>query len=286
MTLIWDLEQLKLPPKVEIVSETTDSGITVTELFYTSPGSGDRELRIFAYYARPTGVENLPALVWVHGGACVGQRDEAVKWAKRDYAAISMDLPGKGGPYRVTSRSEGPDMTDPAIFNVYPNPKHSYLYLCVNAACRAISFLQSREEVDPNRIGMLGISWGGVITLLANGIDDRITAACTVFGAGYITDESYWISTQLAEMNDEEKEIWRRYFDPSSYLNTQHGRTLFVTATEDVYFPLRSFMRTYEGAKCEKAIYLVPDKNHEIDGKAVKVIEEWFDASLKPSEES
>ena len=97
-----------------------------------------------------------------------------------------MDLPGKGGPHREKSRSEGPDMTDENIFKVTPSPKNSYLYLSVNAVCRAISVMQAQKEVDASRIGVLGFSWGGVITLLVNGIDSRVTAACTVFGLSLI----------------------------------------------------------------------------------------------------
>ena len=43
---------------------------------------------------------------------------------------------------------------------------------------RTIDYLVTRPEVDPKRIGCLGVSMGGHRTLYLAGLDDRITAAC------------------------------------------------------------------------------------------------------------
>lgn len=50
-------------------------------------------------------------------------------------------------------------------------------------AMRMIDFLQSRPEVDPKRIGMVGISGGGLVTQFTAALDDRIRAACV---SGYL----------------------------------------------------------------------------------------------------
>ena len=282
----WDMQALKSAPQVEVVSETVESSsagdIVVKELKYESPASGGEMIKIFAYYACPKSRQGtkIPAVVWVHGGASVGNRAAAVDWASKGYAAISMDLPGKGGPYRETSRSEGIDMTDEHIFNVAPSPKESYLYTCVNAVCRAISLLENDEQADASRIGVLGFSWGGVITLITNGIDDRVSAACSVFGAGFITEESTWVEGQLKKLSAEQARIWRDHFDPSIYMRSQNGKTLFVCATQDIYYPLRSFLKTYRLATCEKAMGLVVNRNHELDDVNSGNIVRWFDYAL------
>lgn len=283
----WNVNALKSAPEIQVLSElsekTSTGDIVVREITYDSPGTADERLKIFAYYAFPASKANmkLPAIVWVHGGASLAHREAAIEWASRGYAAISMDLPGKGGPHREKSRSEGPDMTDENIFKVTPSPKNSYLYLSVNAVCRAISVMQAQKEVDASRIGVLGFSWGGVITLLVNGIDSRVTAACTVFGAGFIPDESCWITGQLSALSASEIKTWRQHFDPSSYLESQHGRTLFVSATGDTYYPIRSFTRTFGDARCEKALCFTLNKNHEIDNTTSANITRWFDYALR-----
>lgn len=45
---------------------------------------------------------------------------------------------------------------------------------------RTVDYLVTRPEVDPKRIGCLGVSMGGHRTLYLAGLDDRITAACVV----------------------------------------------------------------------------------------------------------
>lgn len=283
----WNLQALKTTPKVETVSESVEKSpagdVAISEIRYDSPASGGETIKVFAYYGYPAEKRNmrLPAIVWVHGGGSVGSKQAVIEWASRGYAAISMDLPGKGGDARASSRSEGPDMSDARIFTITPSPKESYLYLCVNAVCRAVSVVASRKEVDPARIGVLGYSWGGVITLLVNGIDDRIAAACTVYGAGFIPDESYWVKPNTSAMAPREVRLWREHFDPSSYLHTQHGKTLFLSATQDAYYPLRSFAKTYEGAACEKALGLALNTNHELDDRSAGCIARWFEWALK-----
>ncbi len=279
----WDLPALKKAPKSEVGEEIIEGNVIVREIIYEVPASDGKPIKIFAYYAYPAAKKNgkLPAIVWVHGGGSIADRNAVVHWASLGYAALAMDLPGKGGEARAKSRSEGPDMSDPLIFTVAPLPRESYLYLCVNSVCRAISFLQSREEVDSTRIGVLGYSWGGVITLLANGVDDRIAAACAVYGSGYIYEESFWSHGQYAELSFKDKRLWREHFDPSSYLKSLHGKTLFVSATQDIYYPLRGFVKTYREAECAKALYIALNKNHDLDEIGKKTIERWFEWALR-----
>ena len=49
---------------------------------------------------------------------------------------------------------------------------------------RGIDYLQSRSEVDPKRIGCLGLSFGGTMTTYLTAFDDRIRVACI---SGYVS---------------------------------------------------------------------------------------------------
>ncbi len=48
---------------------------------------------------------------------------------------------------------------------------------CVWDAMRAVDYLISRPEIDPNRIGITGNSGGGMVTTWMCGLDDRLTLA-------------------------------------------------------------------------------------------------------------
>jgi dienelactone hydrolase len=45
---------------------------------------------------------------------------------------------------------------------------------------RTVDYLCTRPEVDPKRIGCVGVSFGGWRSLFLNGLDDRIAAGCVV----------------------------------------------------------------------------------------------------------
>lgn len=49
---------------------------------------------------------------------------------------------------------------------------------------RAVDYLQSRREVDPARIGCLGLSFGGTMTTYLTALDKRIKVACI---SGYVS---------------------------------------------------------------------------------------------------
>src|SRR5262249_55644912 len=51
-----------------------------------------------------------------------------------------------------------------------------------NDVSRCVSLLGRLPEVDPDRIGVTGISWGGYLTGLVAGLDDRLKAAVPVYG--------------------------------------------------------------------------------------------------------
>ncbi len=54
---------------------------------------------------------------------------------------------------------------------------YNLLALDVHDARVAIDYLQSRDEVDPNRIGMVGLSYGGRVTTFTAALEQRIRVA-------------------------------------------------------------------------------------------------------------
>jgi dienelactone hydrolase len=52
----------------------------------------------------------------------------------------------------------------------------------VTDTIRAIDYLQTRPDVDPERIGMMGISMGGMNTWLTAAADPRVKVAVPCIG--------------------------------------------------------------------------------------------------------
>src|SRR5580704_1205346 len=66
----------------------------------------------------------------------------------------------------------------------YANPGKDYpfLYDTVWDVMRTIDYLETRDDVDPARIALTGISLGGMQTYLAAAVDTRIAVAAPIIG--------------------------------------------------------------------------------------------------------
>ena len=99
----WDIAALKKVPEFKWVNQKSG----VHSLPYTGEKYRGKPTSVFAYYASPAtlGMETngkVPGIILVHGGGGTAFSKWAELWAKRDYAAIAMDLAGKGeGRIRV-----------------------------------------------------------------------------------------------------------------------------------------------------------------------------------------
>jgi len=112
---------------------------------------------------------------------------------------------------------------------------------------RGIDYLQSRPEIDPNRIGCTGNSGGGTQTSYLMALDDRIFAAAP---SCYITNFERLLSTIGPQ--DAEQNIYGQLafgMDHADYLMMRAPKpTLICAATKD-YFDIEGTWATFRYAK-------------------------------------
>jgi dienelactone hydrolase len=65
-----------------------------------------------------------------------------------------------------------------------------WAYHAVAAVVLGHSLIRSFPEVDASRIGVTGISWGGYLTCIVAGVDDRFRFAAPVYGCGFLGEGS------------------------------------------------------------------------------------------------
>ncbi|MFA4843568.1 MAG: alpha/beta fold hydrolase [Candidatus Margulisiibacteriota bacterium] len=275
---LWDVPTGEV--RYEINKSYLRGNIKVEEVYYYSRPYLRQPTRIFGYFAYPKYHRGkLPAILLSHGGGGTASLPRSISWARHGYAVLSIDLPGKG-ENRPGSRSTGPDMIVANLLRTQPDPSHNYLVYAVAAARNGITFLTQRQEVNPQRIGMVGLSWGGVLTLLTNGQDSRLRAAVNVFGAGYIPEGCTW-EDWFNAMPALDKEIWMAYLDPKNFLATQHAPILFITGTNDHCYYLPTFQKSYEEVTAKKNYYLIPNLRHRFLASAQDPAFAWLDQRLK-----
>jgi dienelactone hydrolase len=184
-------------------------------------------------------------MVLVHGGGGKAFQDWAEHWAQRGYVALAMDLAGNGPNGRLPDG--GPDQSDQVKFRNFTDAEvgDMWSYHAVAAVLRGHSLLRALPDVDSDRIGVTGISWGGYLTCIVAGIDPRFKVAVPVYGCGFLGENSHWTDTSLAAMTPEARARWLRLFDPSGYLGHVHRPILFVNGTTDFAYPLDSYQKSY-----------------------------------------
>jgi dienelactone hydrolase len=182
----------------------------------------------------------------VHGGGGKAFKDWATHWAQRGYMALAMDLSGNGpaGPLP----EGGPDQSDATKFRNFneDEAKDMWTYHAVAAVIRGHSLLAAQPEVDRSHIGITGISWGGYLTCIVAGIDDRLKVAVPVYGCGFLNENSYWKDKSLAAMTEDARERWIRLFDPANYLAGVDCPILFLNGSNDFAYPMDSYRKSYE----------------------------------------
>lgn len=239
----WDIESFK---KIKVSADWGDTRDGVREVYYTGPQYQGNPTRVFAYYAKPEGNGPFPAVLLVHGGGGKAFPDWARHWAKRGYCALAMDLAGNGPKGRL--KDGGPDQTDEIKFQDFTpgRPANMWVYQAVGAVLLGHNLLATLPEVDRDRIGITGISWGGFLTCIIAGNDDRLKVAVPVYGCGFLHENSFWKPFRFDMVDPDRRDRWVSYFDPSRHLAHVRCPILFLNGTNDFAYPLDSYLKSYQ----------------------------------------
>ncbi|MCO5168532.1 MAG: dienelactone hydrolase family protein [Planctomycetes bacterium] len=131
------------------------------------------------YYApaRLTPGQRVPAAVVVHhlGGNVEAERYLAQHLAQNGVAAFAILLPNYGERREPGTRQGFLQEKDP--IGSFTGFRQAALDVI-----RASDFLRAMPEVDPERVGAVGVSLGAIVTALARGVDPRLGKTVLVIG--------------------------------------------------------------------------------------------------------
>ena len=255
-TMPWDIESLSRTPKsFEDLERSTGD---IKAIFYEGLPWKGKPTRVFAYYGLPKVDEGkkIPAMVLVHGGGGSAFIPWVRLWVSRGYAAIAMDTCGcvNNGTYNNHPRHEYGGPGGWGGFDKIEDPiQDQWTYHAVADVILAHSMIRSFPEVDPERIGLTGISWGGYLTCIVAGVDHRFKFAAPVYGCGFIGDNSTWLGA-FQNMGQEKSQKWLKLWDPSVYLSHAQMPLLWVTGTTDFAYPMDSLQKSYSLAKTSRTL--------------------------------
>ena len=207
-------------------------------LFIRSDHNGV-ESYAFAYLGLPEGEnENKPAVLLLHGGGGTAYYEWVNAWKERGYVALAVDLEGH------IPNKEGTIADGPAILyhaSTYSAPHNSNLgdenddetLTWLHYACRTAiisnSFLHHYTGVNPYKIGVCGVSWGGYITSIIAGYDDRFAFAIPFYCVTDMLDSPCPIRTYIESHRKFEK------FDNAESLKQIETPFYYIGSNSDTY---------------------------------------------------
>jgi cephalosporin-C deacetylase-like acetyl esterase len=108
---------------------------------------------------------------------------------------------------------------------------------------RGIDYLMSRKKVDPERIGVHGLSGGGTQTAYVSALDERVLASAP---AGYIT--SYRRLLESMGVGDAEQNFYHGIsggIDQADYIEIRAPKPTLIMATTRDFFSIQGTRETY-----------------------------------------
>ncbi|HUS05738.1 MAG TPA: alpha/beta hydrolase family protein [Bryobacteraceae bacterium] len=191
-----DLLKIPLePPSIQptVLSTREEDGLIIEDVSWPSI-DGDTVPAFIVRPARSSG--RLPAVVCLHGSSTnrdvnIAPKFGYTEWtrygtnkkmntlagwarelARRGYVTLSITQRG------LDSRLPDTEARNKALLVNGRNVMGTIIY----EIRQAVTYLRERPEVDPEKIGMTGISFGGITTFYTWLVDDRIAAAAPICG--------------------------------------------------------------------------------------------------------
>lgn len=236
----WNMDELSQTPKFSM----EDAGDSLKAVIFEAMDYRGKKKEVFAYYSTP-GIlkgdpsldKNLPAVVCAHGGSGRAFDEWVILWASRGYAAICVDQRGFGAG-RVPLENGFKEVDNPPksyYFKANEDQSEDWFYQAIGDVVMSHSLIRSFPEVDAERTALVGISWGGIITTLVAGLDDRFKVASPVYGSGYLyATGTAAVSLEISSEFTQQR--WYTQYDPALYISNAKMPMLFVNGTNDAHF--------------------------------------------------
>jgi dienelactone hydrolase len=287
----WDMKQLSRPPQVYPAASPQEKGMRA--LFFAGPLWQGKPTRVFAWYGEPArkGPGKFPAIVLVHGGLGTAFAEWVKLWNERGYAAIALDtcgsMPSRGfdEPRGLKERPRhafaGPPCWDASFDQTQWPVEDQWTYHAIADIILANSFLRSLPNIDPRRIGITGISWGGYLTTIAASVDPRFRFSIPVYGCGFRGENPEW-PPLVAKIGAANAQRWLDLWDPSVYLGQAKMPFLWIDGSNDFFCPLNQLQQSYRLLKEPSTLSVRVRMTHsQEEGQAPAEIEAFADRIVK-----
>jgi len=262
---MWNLAALALAPKTYPAEPIRAEGMKA--IFFDGLPYQGKPTRVFAWLGLPKlePGKKAPGIVLVHGGGGTAFEPWVRLWTERGYAAIAIDTCGAIPLHTADAkRWQHHDAGGPLGWGGWDQidaPREDqWTFHAVADAILANSLLRAQPGVDADRIGITGISWGGYLTCIIAGVDERFKFAAPVYGCGFTNEHGF--AERVNGLGPERAARWMRWWDPSTYLKGAKMPILWVDGTNDFAYTMNALQKSYRLPPGPRTVCLRPRMPH------------------------
>jgi len=159
------------------------------------------------------------------------------------------------------------------------NPSGYYYQGAFIDFIKAVDYLVSRSDVNPERIGFMGTSQAGGIALSVAGLDTRIKAV--VAHLPFFCDMRHNPAFKDSELLEPSHLATFDYFDPVNLAPRSNASVLMSSGGRDTTCPPETIMAVFNLLPGIKALVHYPDLSHTTSINFYNMAWEWMDRYLK-----
>jgi cephalosporin-C deacetylase len=266
-------------PKPELVptKEIAPRHSEAFDLWFTGVGGA----RVYAKYVRPKKTAGKgPAVLQFHGyTGNSGDFLSRLAWSGEGFCAAALDCRGQGGRSEDAGQVKGMTYKGQIVRGLDdPDPRKLLFRQIFLDTAQLARVVMNFPEVDAQRVGAMGGSQGGALTLACAALEPRIKRITPVFP--FLCDYRRVWEMDLAKDAYDELRTWFRQFDPLhtreqeiftklGYIDCQHlasrikAEVLMYVGLMDPICPPSSQFAAYNKITSKKDLVLYPDYGHE-----------------------
>lgn len=270
-------EMRQVKPEIELIpSDFQTPFAECFDMYFT----GVRGARLHAKYLRPRNFNTPhPAILEFHGYSCnSGDWTGKLGYVARGFSVAALDCRGQGGLSEDVGGVRGNTLRGHIIRGLDDHEDNLLFRQIFLDTAQLAQIVMEMPEVDGDKVGAMGYSQGGGLTLACASLEPRIKRLAPVYP--FLSDYKRVWEMDLAQSAYEELTEYFRNFDPQhqredeiytrlGYIDIQYlvnrikGEVLMATGLMDQICPPSTQFAAYNKIKSRKEMVLFPDFGHE-----------------------
>ena len=277
----WDQSLAELgvlDPQVDLVPADFESAVAdCFHLTFASTGGA----RVHAKLMVPKAASRPhPAVLMFHGYAgSSGDWFSKLGYVAQGFTVAALDCRGQGGLSEDRGGVTGPTLNGHIIRGLEGPPEQMLFRNIFLDTARLAQIVMAMPEVDENRVGAVGGSQGGGLTLACSALEPRIRRAAPLYP--FLCDyRRVWEIDLASDAYAELQDYFRRFdplhekeevvFEKLGYIDVQHlsarirAEVLLGVCLMDTICPPSTQFAAYNKITASKSLLLYPDFGHEL----------------------